>query len=107
MICHLWQQYVTIALLPLANSAVTLRREMGIFNNQTISRIEGAVNGMLEKVADSESYYFYFYFGEPWWLLIRATATCNSDYHLARLPTRKAKEERLQTQERRPLFCTG
>lgn len=63
MICHLWQQYVTIALLPLANSAVTLRREMGIFNNQTISRIEGAANGMLEKVADSELYfYFIFHF---------------------------------------------
>ncbi|KAF9509870.1 hypothetical protein BS47DRAFT_1396495 [Hydnum rufescens UP504] len=53
MICHLWQQYVNVALLPLANNSVTVRREMTVFNNQTISRIEGASNGMLQRVADS------------------------------------------------------
>jgi len=53
MICHLWQQYVNVALLPLANTSVTVRREMTIFNNQTLSRIEGAVNGMVQRVADA------------------------------------------------------
>lgn len=56
MICHLWQQYVTIALLPLANSSVTLRREMAMYNNQTLSRVEGAANGMLQKTTDGESF---------------------------------------------------
>lgn len=52
MICHLWQQYTNVALLPLANTSVTLRREMSIFNNQTLSRVEGGANGMLQRVAD-------------------------------------------------------
>ncbi|KAG5648890.1 hypothetical protein DXG03_000239 [Asterophora parasitica] len=34
LICHLWQQYVNTALLPLASSSVTTRREMVVFNNQ-------------------------------------------------------------------------
>jgi hypothetical protein len=52
MICHLWQQYTNVALLPLANTSVTVRREMSIFNNQTLSRVEGGANGMLQRVAD-------------------------------------------------------
>ena len=52
MICHLWQQYTNVALLPLANASVTVRREMSIFNNQTLSRVEGGANGMLQRVAD-------------------------------------------------------
>jgi tRNA U54 and U55 pseudouridine synthase Pus10 len=52
MICHLWQQYVNIALMPLSSSSVTTRREMVIFNNQTISRIEGAANSLLQRVTD-------------------------------------------------------
>lgn len=55
LISHLWQQYVNIALLPLASSSVTVRREMVVFNNQTISRIEGAVNHVLQKLIDSTS----------------------------------------------------
>lgn len=52
MVCHLWQQYTNVALMPLANTSVTVRREMNIFNNQTLSRIEGGANGMLQRVAD-------------------------------------------------------
>ncbi|THH26812.1 hypothetical protein EUX98_g7374 [Antrodiella citrinella] len=53
LMCHLWQQYVNMAILPLASSSVTIRREMTVFNNQTVSRIEGAANHILQKVADS------------------------------------------------------
>jgi len=53
MICHLWQQYTNVALLPLANTSVTVRREMSIFNNQTLSRVEGGANSMLQRVADA------------------------------------------------------
>lgn len=52
LICHLWQQYVNAALLPLANSSVTTRREMVAFNNQTVSRIEGATNHLLQSVTE-------------------------------------------------------
>lgn len=60
MICHLWQQYTNVALLPLSISSVTLRREMSIYNNQTLSRVEGAANGMLQKVADGERFIISF-----------------------------------------------
>ncbi|CAE6391420.1 Exocyst complex component SEC10 [Rhizoctonia solani AG-1 IB] len=53
LICHLWQQYINIALLPLASSSVTLRREMSIFSSQTISRIEGATNTLMQKIIDA------------------------------------------------------
>ncbi|CDO68146.1 hypothetical protein BN946_scf185003.g18 [Trametes cinnabarina] len=53
LICHLWQRYVTMALLPLASSSVTIRREMVIFNNQTVSRIEGAANQVTQKLTDA------------------------------------------------------
>lgn len=53
LISHLWQQYVNVALLPLASTSVTVRREMVVFNNQTISRIEGAVNQVLQRLMDS------------------------------------------------------
>lgn len=52
LICHLWQQYVNIALLPLASSSVTIRREMVMFNNQTINRIENGANNLLQRIAD-------------------------------------------------------
>ncbi|TCD69856.1 Exocyst complex component 5 [Steccherinum ochraceum] len=52
-ICHLWQQYVNMAILPLASSSVTIRREMTVFNNQTVSRIEGGANHIIQKVADA------------------------------------------------------
>lgn len=57
LICHLWQQYVNIALLPLASSSVTIRREMVVFNNQTINRIETSTNNLLQRIADG-MYFF-------------------------------------------------
>lgn len=54
LICHLWQQYVNIALLPLASSSVTIRREMVIFNNQIVNRMETAANTLLQRVTDGK-----------------------------------------------------
>ncbi|THH14390.1 hypothetical protein EW146_g5934 [Bondarzewia mesenterica] len=53
LICHLWQQYVNIALLPLATSSVTIRREMVIFNNQTVSKVEGVANTLMQRLTDA------------------------------------------------------
>jgi hypothetical protein len=53
MICYLWQQYVSIALLPLASSSIIVRREMSVFNSQMINRIEALTNIILQKVSDS------------------------------------------------------
>ncbi|KAF5363542.1 hypothetical protein D9756_000361 [Leucocoprinus leucothites] len=53
LICHLWQQYINTAVLPLASSSVTLRREMAVFNNQTVTRMENGANSLLQRVADS------------------------------------------------------
>ncbi|PVG00485.1 exocyst complex component Sec10 [Serendipita vermifera] len=55
LICHLWQQYVSIALLPLASSSIVVRRDMAVFNNQVISRIEGLTSGVLQRLADNTS----------------------------------------------------
>ena len=52
LICHLWQQYVNTALLPLATSSVTVRREMVVFNNQSVSRLEGGANHLLQRITD-------------------------------------------------------
>ena len=56
LICHLWQQYVNIALLPLATSSVTIRREMVVFNNQTVSKIEGTANALMQRLTDGENH---------------------------------------------------
>ncbi|KAJ7781031.1 exocyst complex protein [Mycena metata] len=53
LICHLWQQYVNTALLPLASSSVTIRREMVVFNNQAVSRLEGGANTLTQRITDS------------------------------------------------------
>jgi hypothetical protein len=53
LICHLWQQYVSIALLPLASSSIVVRRDMAIYNNQVISRIEGLTSGVLQRLVES------------------------------------------------------
>ncbi|PPQ77399.1 hypothetical protein CVT25_010981 [Psilocybe cyanescens] len=53
LICHLWQQYVNIALLPLASSSVTTRREMVVFNNQTVNRMETGSNVLLQRITDA------------------------------------------------------
>ncbi|KAI6035077.1 exocyst complex component Sec10-domain-containing protein [Pisolithus orientalis] len=49
-ISHLWQRYMNIAIFPLAAASVTTRREMSVFVNQTISRMEGAVNNLLQPI---------------------------------------------------------
>lgn len=56
LICHLWQQYVNIALLPLASSSVTIRREMVLFNNQTVNRMESGANTLLQRTVDGMSF---------------------------------------------------
>ncbi|KAF9247387.1 exocyst complex component Sec10-like protein [Melanogaster broomeanus] len=53
IICHLWQRYVSVALFPLAAASVTIRREMSVFNNQTVSRVEGAANNLLQRLTDA------------------------------------------------------
>lgn len=58
LICRLWQQYVNTALLPLASASVSIRREMETFNNQTISRIEGSVNSLVQRTIDGTSVTF-------------------------------------------------
>lgn len=52
LICHLWQHYVNVALFPLAVASVTIRREMSVFNNQAVSRVEGASNNLLQRLID-------------------------------------------------------
>jgi len=59
LICHLWQQYVNTALLPLASSSVTTRREMVVFNNQTVTRMETCANNLLQKVTDCTCAFFF------------------------------------------------
>ncbi|KAI5476482.1 exocyst complex component protein [Pseudohyphozyma bogoriensis] len=53
MIMHLWQRYINTALLPLAGTSVTVRREMNIFNNHVVVRIEGKVNGIVQRTTDA------------------------------------------------------
>jgi len=45
---------MNIAIFPLAASSVTIRREMSVFINQTMSRIEGALNNLLQRLTDSK-----------------------------------------------------
>ncbi|KAJ8473503.1 hypothetical protein ONZ45_g16264 [Pleurotus djamor] len=52
LICHLWQHYVNVALLPLASSSVTIRRESVVFNNQALNSIEGKTNALIQKITD-------------------------------------------------------
>lgn len=57
LICHLWQQYVSTALIPLASTSVTVRRELVVYNNQTVARIEQAANSLLQKLTDGELFH--------------------------------------------------
>jgi exocyst complex component 5 len=54
MVMNLLQRYITTAILPLAGTSVTTRREMGIFNNHLIVRMEGKINAIVGKVVDGE-----------------------------------------------------
>lgn len=49
----LWQHYVNTALLPLASTSVTLRREMMIFNNHNLLRVEGKCDALMQRIADN------------------------------------------------------
>ena len=53
LVMTLWQKYLSIALFSLAASSVTVRREMGIFNNHVVIRIEGKTNELIQKLTDS------------------------------------------------------
>lgn len=92
LICHLWQQYVNTALLPLARSSVTVRREMVIFNNQTVSRIEGAANALLNRLTDCE-------YSNLLVLKKRMIEENHSHPFMAFGAARETKEARLQAQE--------
>lgn len=54
LVCHLWQHYVNVALFPLAAASVTIRREMSVFNNQAVSRVEGASNNLLQRLVEGK-----------------------------------------------------
>lgn len=49
---QLWQRYVSTALMPLAGSSLAVRREMTAFNGQTLSRIEGKINDLMQRTTD-------------------------------------------------------
>ncbi|PWZ02695.1 exocyst complex component Sec10 [Testicularia cyperi] len=49
----LWQHYVNTALLPLASTSVTVRREMMIFNNHSLLRVEQKCDTLMQKLADN------------------------------------------------------
>ena len=94
LICHLWQQYVNIALLPLASSSVTIRREMVVFNNQTVNRIETGTNNLLQRIIDGMHF-------DPS-LVDTSLTTVNllSRCWMAVDPTRKTETKRLQAAQR-------
>ena len=94
LICHLWQQYVNIALLPLASSSVTIRREMVVFNNQTINRIETSTNNLLQRIADG------MHFLTPHRYISDDCINLLSHYWMVVDPTRKTETKRLQAAQR-------
>ncbi|KZO98067.1 exocyst complex protein [Calocera viscosa TUFC12733] len=51
-VCHLWQQYVNTAILPLAGSGVTVRREMVVYNNSVVNRVETSMDTLVQKAID-------------------------------------------------------
>lgn len=53
LLISLWQHYVNTALLPLASPSVTSRREMMIFNNHNLLRVEGKCDALMQKIADN------------------------------------------------------
>lgn len=53
LILQLWQHYVSTALFPLASSSVTIRREMSIYNNHLMLRVEKACDAVVQKIADN------------------------------------------------------
>jgi hypothetical protein len=70
---------------------------MVIFNNQTVSRIEGAANTLLQRVTDCQ-------FPSCLLFLMTISRCVLSDRILLVSPAVKAKTQRLQTSERRPVL---
>lgn len=54
LITTLWQHYVSVALIPLTGGSVTLRREVAIFNNHNLLRVEGKCDALVQRLVDSE-----------------------------------------------------
>lgn len=52
-ITSLWQHYINVALIPLTSSSVTLRREMTIFNNHNLLRVEGKCDALVQRIVDN------------------------------------------------------
>lgn len=50
---ELWQHYVQTAVMPLAASSVTVRRETTTYNNHNLLRVEGKCEALLQKFIDS------------------------------------------------------
>ncbi|WAQ89859.1 hypothetical protein PtA15_11A551 [Puccinia triticina] len=57
MAMHLWQRYVTTTIVPLAAASVNIRREMSIFNNHTMVRIENKINSVAQKAFECNCYH--------------------------------------------------
>lgn len=53
IVMSLLQRYISTALLPLAGSAVTLRREMTIFTNHVFNKTESKLNQITTKTMDN------------------------------------------------------
>ncbi|WAR55776.1 hypothetical protein PtB15_6B519 [Puccinia triticina] len=52
MTMHLWQQYVTTVIVPLAAASVNIQREMSIFNNHILVRIKNNINSVAQKALE-------------------------------------------------------
>ncbi|CAD6890336.1 unnamed protein product [Tilletia laevis] len=53
LFAELWSQYVNMAVLPLAATSVTTRREMIIFNSGHATRVESKCDEILQRVTDN------------------------------------------------------
>lgn len=107
LLCHLWQTYSSGALLPLAGSSVTVRREMVAYNQTNLSRAEGKVNAIIQKLLDrtlpsssssssagfskrSREFFLMFssfLFNSPFFILLHDLKKNASDQRLALPPT--------------------
>jgi hypothetical protein len=105
LILQLYQHYVNIALLPLAASSVTIRREMAIFNNYLLLRVEKKCDSVVQKIADSECVVCCLWARSPW-----LTCSCFATFLFHHHPQRHhlvplwtlvhPEKERLHPQER-------
>jgi hypothetical protein len=93
---QLWQRYVSTALMPLAGSSLAVRREMTAFNSQTLSRIEGKVNELMQRTTDGK-------FGLAATVRISLTSSC-SRHELAIDTVGQAEAKRFQAKNRHGPF---